>query len=156
MRTSSKAEIAGTIKEFLAQKNIAVAGASRNPKKFGNIIFNDLLKKGYKAFPVNPNATEVDGHKCFANLCTLPAEVESVVFITPPDQTLTLLKEAMQTKIKYFWLQQGAENPEVINFCEEHNLKFISNRCILLHLEPVTGFHSVHKFISKLFGTYPS
>ena len=36
------------IKEFLDQKNIAVAGVSRTKHKFGNAIFKELLKNiGY-------------------------------------------------------------------------------------------------------------
>jgi uncharacterized protein len=156
MKSTDKTEIAGTIKAFLAQQQVAVAGASRSRKKFGNIIFNDLIKKGYSALPVNPNTTDIEGHTCYPNLIALPAEVEAVVFVTHPDQTLALLKEAIQTNIRYCWIQQGAGNDEVIGFCKENNLKFVSDRCILMHLEPVKGIHNLHKFVSKVFGVYPN
>lgn len=156
MKNSDKTIIAGTIKEILAQKHFAVAGASRDKKKFGYIVFKDLLGKGYSAYPINPNATEIDGHQCYPNLSALPHEVQAMVFVTQPDQTLNLLKEALKTNIRYFWIQQGAENAEVIDFCKKNNLTFMSGRCILMHLEPVKGFHGVHKFISKLFGAYPN
>lgn len=156
MKSPDKTEIAVTIKAFLAQRQIAVAGVSRNRKKFGNIIFNDLIKKGYSALPVNPNATDIEGHKSYPNLSALPTEIEALVFVTPPDQTLALLKEALQTNIRYFWMQQGAENDEVISFCKENNLTFVSGRCILMHLEPVKGIHNLHRFFSKVFGSYPN
>jgi len=156
MKKSDKPIIAGTIKEILAQKHFAVAGASRDKKKFGYIVFNELIEKGYSAYPVNPNATEIDGHPCYHSLSDLPPEVEALVFVTQQEQTLNLLKEAVKTSIRYFWIQQGAESAEVIDFCKNNNLTFMSGRCILLHLEPVKGFHSVHKFISKLFGNYPN
>lgn len=38
------------ITEFLAPKKLAIAGASRNPKKFGGIVFTELKKKGLRTF----------------------------------------------------------------------------------------------------------
>jgi len=52
------------IDEFYAKKRIAVAGASRSKSKYGRMVFEELIKKGYDAVPVNPNADEIGGKKC--------------------------------------------------------------------------------------------
>jgi predicted CoA-binding protein len=53
------------ITDFLAQKRIAVVGASRNAKDFNTGLLRDLRRHGYDAVPVNPNATEIEGARCF-------------------------------------------------------------------------------------------
>jgi uncharacterized protein len=156
MKTTNKSALAENIREFLNHKNVAVGGASRDPKKFGNIVFHDLLAKGYNALPVNPYAAEIDGQKCYPNLSTLPKEVDALVLVTPPAQSLILLKEAVSRGFQHVWLQQGSEDISVLDFCRQNNLKYVSGRCILMHLEPVKGFHGVHRFISKVFGTFPN
>ncbi|NJN43560.1 MAG: CoA-binding protein [Anaerolineae bacterium] len=47
--------------EFLAQKRIAVAGVSRNSQQTANMIYKTFRNKGYKVFPVNPNADTIEG-----------------------------------------------------------------------------------------------
>ena len=49
------------IDDFLAQKRIAVVGVSRNPRDFTRTMFNEFIRRGYDAVPVNPNAAEIDG-----------------------------------------------------------------------------------------------
>ena len=47
------------IQEFLEPKKMAIAGASRNPKKFGGTIVTEAIKSGYELFPVHPDASEI-------------------------------------------------------------------------------------------------
>ncbi len=53
------------VAEFLRAKRIAVAGASREPGQAANAIFRKLRGCGYEAFPINPNASEVEGARCY-------------------------------------------------------------------------------------------
>ncbi|MFH1844067.1 MAG: CoA-binding protein [bacterium] len=48
---------------FLAQKRLALAGASRGGKKMGRLILKELTRKGYDIQPVHPAATEIAGRK---------------------------------------------------------------------------------------------
>ena len=54
------------IATFLNAGKYAVAGVSRNPKKFGHVVFKTLLKKGMDVLPVNPNDLAFDdvGRRC--------------------------------------------------------------------------------------------
>lgn len=154
MTTNSKPTL-DQINTFLAQRSVAVAGVSRDQKKFGHVIFKELLKAGYDAFALNPNIDTIDGHKCYRAPAELPSQVSALVLVTPPAQTLKLLEQAVEKGLRYFWIQQGAENTEVLAFCRQNQLHAISGRCILMHLEPVKSIHKVHRFFSKLFGLYP-
>jgi len=61
------------IRSFLDKKNVfAVVGASRNPEKYGHRVYRDLKEAGYTVYPVNPNADEVLGDKCYPKLESLP------------------------------------------------------------------------------------
>ena len=42
------------IEEFIAAEPIAMAGVSRNPRKFGFTAFRELKEKGMNIIPVNP------------------------------------------------------------------------------------------------------
>ena len=79
-----------TIKEaadaFLANKRVAVTGVSRAPKTHGsNTVYRRLRDCGYEVFPVNPNADEVEGDRCYPNLGSIPGGVE--VASKPPPLT---------------------------------------------------------------------
>ena len=49
------------IQDFIASEPIAMAGVSRDPKKFGFAAFRELKEKGMNIIPVNPYATEIHG-----------------------------------------------------------------------------------------------
>ena len=71
------------VTDFLAQTTLAVVGASRDPNKFGNKVYKDLVAKGYRTFPVNPNADSIDGQRCYHHLKALPEAVGGVVLVVP-------------------------------------------------------------------------
>ena len=54
-----------TIQEFLAQPALAVVGVSRSGKKFGNTAFRELKAKGYRVYPVHPEAQTIEGESCY-------------------------------------------------------------------------------------------
>jgi len=53
------------VSRFLSLGSYAIAGVSRDPKKFGQAMFRDLRKKGMAVVPVNPAADTIDGVKCY-------------------------------------------------------------------------------------------
>jgi len=42
------------IEAFLSSKKIAIAGVSRDSKKFGHTVFKELSLKGFDVYPINP------------------------------------------------------------------------------------------------------
>lgn len=62
MNTKTKL-ILNLVHQFLAPKKLAIAGASRDPKKFGGTAVKDLKKRGFELFPVNPHTEEIQ-NKC--------------------------------------------------------------------------------------------
>ena len=81
------------IDNFIGSKRIAVVGMSRSGKKFGNMAGKELQAKGYKIFPVHPEAQKIDGMTCFTSLKSLGGMVDAVWISIPshdpPSQTDT-------------------------------------------------------------------
>ena len=120
------------IDQFLAAKAFAVAGASDDPYKYGHRCYKCLLQKGRKAYPVNPNATQVLGNPVFANLSSLPENCDSLSIITPPPVTEKVVDEAIKCGIKHIWMQPGAESRSAIEKAEAAGLNVIHGGACLL------------------------
>ena len=144
-----------TVESFLSEKTLAVAGVSRQGKKFGNPVFDDLKKKGYTVYPINPNAEKIKDDTCYPGPAALPKGVGGLVIVAPPAQTESLVKEAFSAGIKKIWIQQGAESEAALRFCRDSNIETVSKECILMFVEPVDSIHKFHRFIWKIFGKLP-
>ncbi len=140
---------------FLSAGKYAVAGVSRDPKKFGHVVFKTLLKKGMDVVPVNPATDTIDGVKCYNSVSDLPSDIKGVIFMTPKEETLSVAREAISRGIKNLWIQQGAESKATISELEKENVNLIHNECILMFWKP-DGVHSFHRFLKKIFGRLPA
>ena len=143
------------VEEFLAQKNIAVVGVSRKKTKFGNAIYRELKQKGYNVIPVNPNMKFFEGDNCYPDLISVPVQVDAVVINVPPIQTEKVVREANEAGIKKVWLQQGSQSDEAINYCEENEIDFVSNECILMFAQPSAFIHRAHKWVWSVLEKLP-
>lgn len=142
------------ITDFLANRPIAMAGVSRNPKKFGYTSFQELRKKELELIPINPNADEIDGVKAYHSVEDLPADVNALLIMTRKEQTAGVVKSAKEKGIRHIWIQQMSETPEALAELEGSDVNLISKQCILMFHRP----HSIHKFhrnIKKFFGRLP-
>ena len=142
------------IEEFLASEPIAMAGVSRNPKKFGFAAFKELKEKGMNILPVNPYASEIHGSKVYKDISSLPDNVGGLIVMTGKDQTAAVIKDAKLKGIKQIWIQQMAETKEALSELEGSGINYITKECILMHYKP----HSIHKFhaaLKKFFGRFP-
>ncbi len=111
--------------------NYAVVGASHNREKFGFKVFENLLDRGFNVFPVNPKGGELLGIKVSKNLSLVAKNVDVVIFVTPPEVSLEILKKFNKLALKNAWFQPGSENDKVVNYCESNNIEFVKNSCII-------------------------
>lgn len=142
------------IEEFLSSTPIAMAGVSRNPKKFGHAAFKELREKGLDLIPVNPLADEVLGVKAYKDIASIPSPVNGVLIMTKKDQTAIVVRDAKARGIKNIWIQQMADSKDAMKELEGSDINYVTGECILMHYKP----HSIHKFhkaIRKLFRVFP-
>ncbi len=143
------------IDEFMSQPVLAVAGVSRDSRKFGNAAYKELRAKGFRVLAVNPNAQTIEGDPCYPSLKALPEKVDGLVLCTQPAVSEQLVRDAAEAGICRVWLQQGSESRTAIQFCQEHDIKVISGECILMYQPNPAFFHKFHKFFKEAFGGKP-
>ncbi|MCD6431888.1 CoA-binding protein [Candidatus Bathyarchaeota archaeon] len=121
------------ILEFLNKKNVfAVVGASRDPKKYGHQVYKDLRKAGYRVYPVNPNADEILGDRCYPSIKDLPVKPDVVDIVVPPKITERVVKTCRKLGIRKVWMQPGSESEAAIKFCEENGMDVVHGVCVMV------------------------
>ena len=98
------------ITKFLECKRVAFVGVSRDPQHFSRALFREFLAKGYDPVPVNPQATEIEGRKCFARLSDITPPVEAALLMTgAPDATDQAVRECRQADIRNIWIYKSVQ-----------------------------------------------
>jgi acyl-CoA synthetase (NDP forming)/L-amino acid N-acyltransferase YncA len=74
-----------SLRRVLAPGSVAVIGASRRPEAIGHALVQNILVGGFTGpvYPVNPNATEVCGRRCYPTMSALPGPVDLAVLAVP-------------------------------------------------------------------------
>jgi predicted CoA-binding protein len=147
------------IKEFLGVKRLAVVGVSRDEKHFSRAVFREFVAKDYDAVPVNPQATEIEGRRCFPRISDVTPAVEAALLMTPPAATDQALSECNQVDIRKIWLykvQPGLEAHEhAVEFTRRRGATVIEGYCPFMFLPHPQLFHRLHRFCMKVVGNYP-
>ena len=146
------------IEDFLAQKRIAMVGASRDPKDFSILLFKELCRRGYNVVPVNPQASEILGQRCFARVQDIQPPVEAALLMTSPLTTDAVVADCAEAGIRRIWMYRaagdGAVSFKAVQFCQERGIQLIPGECPFMFL-PGNGFHALHGFIRKITGSFP-
>lgn len=82
--------------------SVAVIGASREPKKVGYAVVNNLVKFGYKGdiLPINPSAGDILGLKAYPSLSNIGREVDMAVISIPARFVAESLKDCAKAQVK--------------------------------------------------------
>lgn len=110
--------------------SIAVVGLSDNPDRTSHMVSQAMQKRGYRIIPVNPNADQILGEKCYASLSDIPEPVDIVNVFRRSEHTVPVAREAVSIGAKVFWLQLGIINEEAAQIAREGGLEVIMDRCI--------------------------
>jgi predicted CoA-binding protein len=143
------------ITDFLNSDTFAVVGVSLSKKKFGNVIFAELKKKGKRVYGVNNKVTSLTGGDIFPDFRSLPEKVEAAVINITPQESLKAVKDAHTNGVMKIWIQQGAQSVEAVQYCQDNGLSVINDRCVLMFSDPEEFPHSFHRWILKIFGKLP-
>ncbi|MBN2617409.1 MAG: CoA-binding protein [Spirochaetales bacterium] len=142
------------INKFFESREFAIAGVSRNEHKTGSVFLKELKAKGLKVVGINPNMSEIDGEICFKSVSELPKSVDAIITTVKPENTLSVVKSALEKGITNIWMQLGSQSDEAIKFATENGMNVIYKECLMMYCEPVTSIHKFHRGIMKLFGKY--
>jgi predicted CoA-binding protein len=137
--------VAELITDFLRGRRIAVAGVSRGAGSAANLVFRKLRGSGYEVFPINPNASEVEGARCFPNLESVPGDLDGLVVATHPDVSVDVVRQAVDRKVPRIWFHRsfgrGSVSDVAVRICASRGIPSIVGGCPLMYCEPVDFGH---------------
>lgn len=111
-----------------------VVGVSQDPARYGHEIFESLLEKDYKTYPVNPKYEAVDGHRCYPSLEALPEKPEVAVAVVPPIVTEKVVETCARLGIGTVWMPPGAWSEKAVELCESHGIQEVHDVCLVFAL----------------------
>jgi predicted CoA-binding protein len=93
---------------------IAIVGASRDHRKFGNKAVRAYRAAGWTVYPVNPAGEPVAGLPSYRSLAEVPRPLDRVSVYLPPVVTHELLPELAAAGATDVWFNPGAADPAVL------------------------------------------
>lgn len=145
---------------FLASRRIAVTGVSREPAGHGgNVIYQRLRERGYDVVAVNPNATTVEGDRCYPDLRSVPGNIDAVVVATTPAAAEGTIDECIDLGIRQAWMH-GALGPgsvahDAAEHGREHGMTVIEGGCPLMFEPCDDGAHRMLRRVLTWTGKVP-
>ena len=110
----------------MPKPTVAILGASRDRRKFGNQSVRAHLEQGYGVFPVNPHADEVEGLTAYPDLASVPVKrLDRISVYLPPAIGITLLDEIKSLGAKEVWFNPGSDSDELLAKAERIGLEII-------------------------------
>ena len=153
------AKVPDAVTEFLRGKRIAVAGVSRETAQAANAVFRKLRDSGYETFPVNPNAAEIEGAKCYADLGAIPGPIDGIVIATHPNVAVELVRQCSERGVRRVWFHRsfgdGSVSEAAVRECETRGLQCIVGGCPLMYCEPVDFGHRCMRWWLRRRGRIP-
>jgi uncharacterized protein len=147
-----------SVAEFLRGKRFAVAGVSRSPGGAANAVYAKLRDSGYEVFPINPNASQVEGAACYPDIASIPGKLDGVVVVTHPSVSAGIVRQAAEQGVSRVWLHRsfsGSVSRAAVRECEKAGVACIVGGCPLMYVEPVDAGHAWMCKVLGWFGRVP-
>lgn len=113
-------------------KTVAVVGISKKEDRDSYRVAAYLKNHGYAVIPVNPQADEILGEKCYASLADIPFAVDVVDVFRNPSVLPALADEIVALKLrpKAVWFQLGVVNNGAAQEIADAGIDVVQNLCI--------------------------
>lgn len=152
-------KIDNLVKDFLAQKKIAIVGVSDKRETGCNLSYKKFKEAGYQVYAINPRMTTYDGEPCYADLKSLPERPDAVFVLTNPKVTEQMVIQCVELGIKHVWMHcmmgikpglaagMTSVSPAAVEMCAANGISVIPGSCPNQFLEP----DFAHKFMRGLW-----
>lgn len=157
------AKIDELVKDFLAQKKIAVVGVSDKRETGCNMSYKKFKQAGYQVYAVNPRITTFEGEPCYPDLKSLPEKPEAIFILASPKVTDVIVQQCVELGVKHVWMHcmmgtkpglaasMSSVSPEAVKLCRENGIAVIPGSCPNQFLKPDVG-HGMMRSLWRLFG----
>jgi uncharacterized protein len=114
----------------------AVVGCSPDPSRPSHGVAHFLRGNGYRVIPVNPEASEILGERCYPRLADVPAEegVEVVDIFRRSALAGAHVDEAIEIGAQAVWMQLGVIDQEAAARARDAGLRVVMDRCPAIEL----------------------
>lgn len=154
------AKVPDAVAAFLSGRRLAVAGVARHPGSAANPVFQKLRKSGFETFAINPNATEVEGVRCYSDVGSIPGRLDGVVIATHPDVSVEIVRQCAEHDVQRVWFHrsfgQGSVSEAAVAECETRGIHCIVGGCPLMYCEPVDFAHRCMRWWLGRSGRVPT
>ncbi len=138
LKKLKKGEILSGLDDFFNAKNIAVIGASRDKNKIGHIILKNLLESKREIFPINPNADEILGKKCYKNINDLSEKIDLAIIAVPHQNVIQVIEDCGKKEVRSVIIissgfrEIGNEDVErqIGEIAEKYEMRIIGPNCL--------------------------
>ena len=91
-----------SIARLLTPSSVAVVGASNDEGKIGNALLRNLLDYGFSGpvYPVNPGARHVRGVPAYADIESIPEDLDLAVLAVPADEVAGVVEGCRRKRVK--------------------------------------------------------
>ncbi|MBI3050674.1 MAG: CoA-binding protein [Acidobacteria bacterium] len=107
-------------------KTVAVVGASRDRRKFGNKALRAFQEEGHRVIPINPHEEAVEDIPAYPSVLDVPGPIDMATVYVQPEVGVRLLREFEQKGIPEIWINPGADSPELLAEAKRLNLTIIT------------------------------
>lgn len=156
-------QIDSLVKDFLAQKKIAVVGVSTKRETGCNGAYRRFKDAGYQVYGVNPHLTSFEGSPCYPDLKSLPDKPDGVFILANPAVTQDIVRQCVELGIPRVWMHclmgtkpglggtSTSVSPEAVKLCREHGITVIPGSCPNQFLNPDIG-HGIMRVMWRACG----
>ncbi|HDP98787.1 MAG TPA: CoA-binding protein, partial [bacterium] len=121
-----------TAEEILkTKKSFAIIGATSNKERYGYEVFEILHANGYQVFPINPKYAEIDGVTCYPSLMALNQPPDVLITALAPTNTEKVIDSVKSLGIETVWMPPGCWSDEAVKKCQQLELNFIYDECLV-------------------------
>ena len=151
------------VKDFLAQKNIAVVGVSDKRETGCNAAYRRFKGAGYTVSAVNPRLASFDGDPCYPDLYSMPRKPDAVFILASPKVSEQIVSQCMDLGVKHVWMHclmgtkpglgagSSSVSPEAVRMCQANGIAVIPGACPNQFLKPDFG-HALMRVFFRTFG----
>ena len=151
------------VKDFLAQKKIAVVGVSDQRDTGCNSNYLKFKDAAYRVYAVNPHISTYNGVPCYPDLKSIPEKPDAVFIFANPKVTDDIVRQCVELGIKHVWMHcmMGTKpglaasltsvSREAVEMCKANGIAVIAGTCPNQFLKP-DPFHGMMRMMWRAFG----
>jgi acetyl coenzyme A synthetase (ADP forming)-like protein len=127
---------------LMTPRAIAVIGASRDRTSIGRRVLTAIVDAKFTGavYPINPNATELDGLVCYQSIAAAPRGVDLAVVAVPPHAVIDVVDQCAAAGVKSLivitagFAEIGAEGralqQRLLDIVRGHGMRMVGPNCM--------------------------